>query len=212
MNDTSVIRTDLAAPAMRSATPLSPPVDPNVRAHQAFLHGPVLTTMLRLAWPTILVLLAQVAVGAAETFYVSYLGTAALAGVALVFPILMLMTMMANGAVGGGVSSAVARAIGAGRLHDVNALVLHALVVAIGMGLAFTGIVLTCGRPLYTALGGTGAVLDAALIYSTFVFIGAVPSWIVSLMARRCAVPAMSRYRRLSPWSRRRFSLCCRRH
>ena len=183
MNDTSVIRTDLAAPAMRSATPLSPPVDPRVRAHQAILHGPVLTTMLRLAWPTILVLLAQVAVGAAETFYVSYLGTAALAGVALVFPILMLMTMMANGAVGGGVSSAVARAIGAGHRDDADALVLHALVVAIGMGLAFTGIVLTCGRPLYAALGGTGAVLDAALIYSTFVFIGAVPSWIVSLMA-----------------------------
>src|SRR5215471_17327620 len=95
----------------------------------------------------------------------------------------MLMTMMANGAVGGGVSSAVARSIGAGRLHDANALVLHALVVAIGMGLAFTGIVLTCGRQLYAALGGTGAVLDAALIYSSFVFIGAVPSWIVSLMA-----------------------------
>ena len=139
MNDTSVIRIDLAAPAMRSATRLSPPVDPRVRAHQAILHGPVLTTMLRLAWPTILVLLAQVAVGAAETFYVSYLGTAALAGVALVFPILMLMTMMANGAVGGGVSSAVARAIGAGHRDDADALVLHALVVAIGMGLAFTG-------------------------------------------------------------------------
>src|SRR6516164_4040878 len=183
MSDTSVIRTDIATPAMGSATPLSPPVDPRVRAHQAILHGPVLTTMLRLAWPTILVLLAQVAVGAAETFYVSYLGTAALAGVALVFPILMLMTMMANGAVGGGVSSAVARAIGAGHRDDADALVLHALVVAIGMGLAFTGIVLTCGRPLYAALGGTGAVLDAALLYSTFVFIGAVPSWIVSLMA-----------------------------
>jgi Na+-driven multidrug efflux pump len=90
---------------------------------------------------------------------------------------------MANGAVGGGVSSAVARAIGAGHRDDADALVLHALVVAIGMGLVFTGIVLTCGRPLYVALGGTGAVLDAALIYSTFVFIGAVPSWIVSLMA-----------------------------
>ena len=85
MNDTSVIRTDLAKPAMRSATPLSPPVDPNVRAHQAILHGPVLTTMLRLAWPTILVLLAQVAVGAAETFYVSYLGTADGLGLLLYF-------------------------------------------------------------------------------------------------------------------------------
>jgi putative MATE family efflux protein len=142
----------------------------------------MLSTMLRLAWPTIVVLVAQVAVGAAETFYVSYLGIAALAGVALVFPIVMLMTMMANGAVGGGVSSAVARAIGAGRLDDADALVLHALVVAIGLGLAFTGIVLFGGRPVYRALGGAGPVLDAALTYSTFVFIGAVPSWIVSLM------------------------------
>jgi hypothetical protein len=67
-------------------------VDPKMRARQAILHGSVLPTMLGLAGPTILVLVAQVAVGVAETFYVSYLGTAALAGVALVFPILMLMT------------------------------------------------------------------------------------------------------------------------
>jgi MATE family, multidrug efflux pump len=63
------------------------PGDPKLRVRPAMLQGPVLGTMLKLAWPTILVLLAQVAVGVAETFYVSYLGTEALAGVALVFPI-----------------------------------------------------------------------------------------------------------------------------
>ena len=91
------------------------PADPKLRVRRAILHGLILATMLKLAWPTILVLVEQVAVGVAETFYVSFLGTATLAGVALVFPILMPMTMMSNGAVGGGVASALARAIGAGQ-------------------------------------------------------------------------------------------------
>src|SRR6266705_3357263 len=134
-----------------------PPVDPEVRARQAILHGPVLATMLGLAGPTILVLVAQVAVGVAETFYVSYLGTAALAGVALVFPILMLMTMMSNGGVGGGVASAVARAIGAGNVKfpaivtltsaAVLVLLSPALIFGIGpiprLGIAGAGIAVT---------------------------------------------------------------------
>jgi Na+-driven multidrug efflux pump len=105
---------------------------------------------------------AQVAVGVAEIFYVSFLGTTALAGVALVFPLLMLMTMMSNGALGGGVASSIARAIGAGRKDDADALALHALIIAVLFGLIFTAVILLFGRTIYAALGGTGAVLDAA--------------------------------------------------
>ena len=70
------------------------------------------------------VLVAQTAVNIAEAYYVGFLGTDALAGVALVFPVFMLMTMMSNGGLGSGVASAVARAIGAGRKDDADALVL----------------------------------------------------------------------------------------
>ena len=115
-------------------------------------------------------------VGVAEMFYVSFLGTAALAGVTLVFPIMMLMSMMSNGGIGGGVSAAVARAIGARRSDDADALVLHALIVAIVFGLAFTAAMLLFGPTFYAWLGGTAEVLDAARTYSGFVFIGAVPS------------------------------------
>lgn len=157
--------------------------DRKSRARAAMLHGPVLPTMLKFAGPTMVVLVAQVMVGVAETFYVSYLGTAALAGVALVFPILMLMTMMSNGGIGGGVASAVARALGAGRRADADALVLHALIIAVVFGMLFTAVTLLLGPAIYARLGGTGAVLDAALTYSGFVFAGAVPSWIVGEMA-----------------------------
>src|SRR5262245_21310270 len=130
------------------------PSDPKLRARQAMLQGPVLATMLKLAGPTIVVLLAQVAVSVAETFYVSYLGTEALAGVALVFPILMLMTMMSNGAIGGGVAAAVARAIGGGRKDDADALGLHALLLAVVFGAIFPAATLLFGRMIYCAVGG----------------------------------------------------------
>ena len=50
--------------------------------------------MLRLALPTIVVLVVQTLVGVTETYFVSSLGTEALAGVALVFPVLMLVQMV----------------------------------------------------------------------------------------------------------------------
>lgn len=153
------------------------------RVRQALLTAPILPTLLKLGWPTIVVLVVQTLVGVAETYYVSYLGTELLVGVTLVFPIAMLMAMMSNGGIGGGVASAVARAIGAGRRHDADALVLHALILAFGFGLLFTAGVLALGPALYRSLGGTGVALDAALTYSFYVFIGAVPAWIVNLLA-----------------------------
>src|SRR3984893_3786513 len=137
------------------------------KAHvrQALLTGPILRTLLKLGWPTIVVLVVQTLVGVAETYWVSFLGTAALAGVTLVFPISMLMTMMSNGGIGGGVASAVGRAVGAGRRHDADALLMHALLLAVGFGLLFTAGVLLLGPALYRALGGQGATLDAAVEY-----------------------------------------------
>jgi len=150
---------------------------------QALLGGPILPVMLKLALPTVIVLVVQSFVGVAETYFVSFLGTDALAGVALVFPVLMLMQMMSNGGIGGGVASAVARAIGAGRKDDADALVLTSLVLAIAFGIIFTATEFFGGRALYRALGGQGDALAASLAYADAVFDGAVLVWIVSLLS-----------------------------
>jgi putative MATE family efflux protein len=150
---------------------------------QAMLGGPILPTLLRLALPTIVVLIAQTAVGVAETYYVSFLGTQAIVGVALVFPIWMLMAMMSAGGIGGGVAAAVARAAGAGRHEDATALVWHALVLAILFGSAFTGLVLLFGAELYRSLGADESSLASALLYSGYIFLAAIPIWIVNLMS-----------------------------
>src|ERR1700750_1876297 len=87
---------------------------------QVLLQGAILPTLLRMAWPNILVMLAQASTGLIETWFVSRLGTDALAGMALVFPGFMMMQMLSAGAIGGGISSAIARALGGGRRDDAH--------------------------------------------------------------------------------------------
>jgi MATE family, multidrug efflux pump len=147
------------------------------------LEGPIPWTLVGLAAPNVLVMFVQASIGLIETYFVARLGTDALAGVSLVFPVLMLMQMMSAGAVGGGISSAVARALGANRRDDANALAVHALAIGVGLGLLFTAVLLGAGRWIYTAMGGRGPALDAAVTYSTVVFSGAILVWTFNSLA-----------------------------
>jgi putative MATE family efflux protein len=91
--------------------------------------------------------------------------------------------MFSAGAMGGGISSAIARALGAGKREQADALVLHALVINLAIGAAFSAAVLIFGRPLYRLLGGEGASLAAALTYSNIVFGGIVLLWLMNALA-----------------------------
>jgi len=157
-----------------------PALNPRTRL---LLEGRILPTLLRLAWPNILVMLVQASTGLIETWFVSRLGTDALAGMALVFPGFMMMQMLSAGAVGGGISSAIARALGGGRKGDADALVLHAIIVNVVLGLLISIPILIFGPSLYRAMGGSGASLDAALSYSNVVFGGVVLVWLANALA-----------------------------
>jgi len=147
------------------------------------LHGPILPTLLSMAWPNILVMLAQASTGLIETWWVSHLGTDALAGMTLVFPGFMMMQMLSAGAMGGGISSAIARALGGGRPGDASALVLHALIINGLLGLCFSAAFLLFGPHLYRFMGGQAGSLDAALRYSNVVFGANVLVWLLNALA-----------------------------
>ncbi|RYF33261.1 MAG: MATE family efflux transporter, partial [Comamonadaceae bacterium] len=155
-------------------------LDPRTRM---LLEAPIVPTLLKLAAPNVVVMVAQAAVGLIETYFVGKLGLDALAGMALVFPIVMLMQMTSAGAMGGGIASSIARALGARRRDDADALVLHASVIALGFGIAFTLALIFGGRWLYTLMGGSGAALEAALVYSHWVFAGAILVWLFNSLA-----------------------------
>src|SRR5499426_74772 len=164
-------------------SPLTTTESPVAERTRQLVEAPMTPTLVRLAMPNVVVMVAQALVSTCEVYFIGWLGTEALAGVSLVFPLIMLMQTMSAGGMGGGVASAVARAVGAGRLRDASALALHALVIAGVMGVLFTTGAFWGGPALYRAMGGEGRVLTAALTYSNVVFAGALGFWLFNILA-----------------------------
>jgi putative MATE family efflux protein len=146
------------------------------------LTGAILPTLLRLSVPNVLAMSVSVLVGIAETWYVGQLGTISLAAMALVFPFAMLTQMMSNGAMGGGVSSAVSRALGASDVERARTLALHALVIGLIAGVVYALIFIFFGPVFYEWLGGRGAVLAEATQFSNVLFLGAVGIWVMNAL------------------------------
>lgn len=147
------------------------------------LTGPILPTLVRLSLPNMMAMVAMALVTIAETGYVGTLGTPQLAGLTLVFPLVMLQQMMSGGAMGGGVSSAISRALGAGDESRASALAFHALLIGCAFGVVFTVTMLFFGDPIYRLLGGRDTALSQALSYSNIVFLGATGIWLTNMLA-----------------------------
>jgi putative MATE family efflux protein len=150
---------------------------------ERLLSAPIVPMLARLSAPGVLLVLFQSMVSVGDTYFVGRLGTEPLAALALVFPLIMLLQMTSAGAMGGGVSSAIARALGSGNAPLARRLVVHALVIAAGMGVVFTVLILFFGPDLYRLLGGRGETLAHALRYSTIVFGGAVAVWAANTLS-----------------------------
>lgn len=162
-----------------TATPVfnpPPPVNP-------LLTAPVAATLVRLAAPNLVGMIATTAVSIAETAYLGHLGAEPLAAAALVLPFIMLMGMMSAGAMGGGVSSAISRALGAGNEARARDLARHALVIGLAMGLGFTLLLSLLAAPLFHLLGGRDGALRLAIAYGGVVFLSVWVIWLSNMFA-----------------------------
>lgn len=148
-------------------------------AARFLLEADIPKVLWRLATPNVVAVAMMTAVTFADVWYVGQLGTAALASLALVFPFLSLMQMMAGGAVGGGTTSAVARAFGAGDIAWAENTAWHAVLVACLMSSVFMITLGLFARPVFELLGGEGAALQGAVDYARIVFGGALATWLV---------------------------------
>ena len=152
-------------------------------AQQRLLTGPILPTLLRFALPNMAAMLASAAAAMIETALVGSMGVPSLAGMALVFPFVMLQQMLSAGAMGSGVSSAISRALGAGDIARANALAVHALWIGVLSGLAIMVLMLLFGPALFALLGGSGDALQQAVAYSNVAFLGSVGVWVLNTCA-----------------------------
>ena len=154
-----------------------------VRQPDPLLSAPLLPMLLRFALPNMGAMLATALAAIAETAYVGSFGVPSLAGMALVFPMVMFQMMLSGGAMGGGVSSAVSRALGAGDGARANALAVHALWIGLAVGSVYMTLMLLFGPALFTALGGRGEALTQALAFSNVAFLGSIFVWLSNTFA-----------------------------
>lgn len=157
--------------------------EPGANAPNPLLTAPILPLLLKFALPNMVAMLATALAAIAETAYVGRFGSPALAGMALVFPFVMFQMMLSGGAMGGGVSSAVSRALGAGDAARANALAVHAVWIALAAGGVYTVAMLTLGEAVLSALGGQGEALEQAMAYGNVAFLGSVFVWLVNTLA-----------------------------
>lgn len=143
----------------------------------------MLPTLLRLTLPNLVALGSAAIVSIAETAYVGRIGVAALGGIALAFPVFMLMQMLSAGAMGGTVSGAISRAMGAGNRGLAQGLALAALAIAVVFGLVLAVLVRVFGRDLFAILGGSGAVLEQALAFANTAAWGIPAIWLANTLA-----------------------------
>src|ERR1700710_238952 len=176
MSDIGVAEMPLADEEKLPLPPITAP------ARNSLVDGPILRTLLRLAWPNVVALTAGVCVVIAETSYIGRLGVESLAAMALVFPFVILTMTMSGGAMGGGVSSAIARALGAGDVERASMLASHAVLIGVTFGLTFTLAMLIFGPTLLQLLGGRGNVLAQAIGYIQIFFGGVVIAWLMNTL------------------------------
>jgi Na+-driven multidrug efflux pump len=146
------------------------------------LTRPIAPMIMRLAIPNVAVMAVYISIGLLEVYFVSRLGVDALAGVAPVFPLVSLVASVAQGAIGGGVVTTVARALGTGRISDASEYAWYAVALSIPLGLATTAAMAVLGPALYGCMGISGNALAIALSYSSTIFAGATLIWLFNLL------------------------------
>ena len=142
------------------------------------LEAPIAPTLGKLAAPNVLAMFVQAAQSIAEAYFASLLGVTALAGLALVFPLVMLTQMLSAGAIGGAISAATARALGASDVDRAATLTLAAWIIAISFAALMAVLVALFGTQFFILLGGGDETVSAATTYALVFFPGCAAIWL----------------------------------
>ena len=126
---------------------------------QEFLTQPPVPLLIRMSAPNTIAFFIQAIVVLTEVRFISKLGTKSLAAVALAFPLLMLTQTMSGGALGGAISSAIARSMGANDIDKAEKLIWHSIVISVCGAVTFLILFLLFGHNLLYLLNNSRYIL-----------------------------------------------------
>ncbi|MCA0948665.1 MATE family efflux transporter [Shewanella chilikensis] len=143
-----------------------------MRDRHGLLSQPIGRVLLNMSVPNMLGILTVLGFNLVDTYFISKLGTEALAAISFTFPVTLVVSSIAIG-IGAGVSTNLGRLIGAGHapkakvfLHD--ALLLTFILTA---GLSLLGSL--CIEPLFSLLGAKDDILPLVHEYMNLWYLGA---------------------------------------
>ena len=147
------------------------------------LTFPVATVLWKLATPNVAGVIMMTAVAFFDLWFVGRLGNQALASLALAFPFQALMQMMAGGAIGGGITSAVARAKGGKNSRSAQIIAFNGLLIGAFVALIYTVILGFFPYAVFGSLSDSKEVIDGAVKYAEIGFGGAILTWLFFILS-----------------------------
>jgi putative MATE family efflux protein len=150
---------------------------------RALLVSPVLPTLLRLSTPDLAEAAARIIFLTTDALFVSWLGSEALAAVAVVFPFQLLVQTATASGFGAGVSSSIGHALGGGCRGRADDLAGAAAALALVASVVTAATLLLAGPWLYHAMGASGRSLTLATRYGGVLFSGIAFVWLMNTFA-----------------------------
>ncbi|MDD5440084.1 MAG: MATE family efflux transporter [Candidatus Omnitrophica bacterium] len=133
----------------------------------------VLPTVIRMAVPMLAGTFAMNAYNLVDTWFVSRLGTDALAAMSFTFPVVMLLSFVMRG-LGTGAMTVVAHALGRGKHQTAARITTHAVFLSSGVAFCLMVVGLLTIKPLFVRLGASGEVLALTQQYMVIWYWGLV--------------------------------------
>ncbi|MEA5114350.1 MAG: MATE family efflux transporter [Geobacteraceae bacterium] len=133
----------------------------------------VTKTIFRMAIPMLAGTFAINMYNLTNAWFVSRLGTGALAAISFTFPVVMLLMFMTRG-LGSGALTLVAHAIGERDREKAATITTHALIFSVLFAAAVTALGMLTVIPLFSRLGASGEVLDMTVRYMKIWYLGAI--------------------------------------
>ena len=137
------------------------------------LSGDIKSHMIRLAIPSMGGMFAMTVFNLTDTYFVSQLGTDALAAMGFTFPVIMVIGSFAGG-ISLGASSVLAREMGAGDQHKTHRIATDGILMSLLMVLLVSIVGSIFVEEIFIALGAKGDSLRLVTDYMNIWFAGAV--------------------------------------
>lgn len=128
------------------------------------IDEPVHTTIIRMAVPMLAGTFAMNTYQLTNAWFISRLGTEALAAISFTFPVIMLLSFVTRG-ISTGAMTLTAHAIGAKDTRRAAILTSHALLFAVLFSIVLSTIGILTIKPIFSLLGASGNVLDNTASY-----------------------------------------------